>query len=839
MFLEKNRERIHREYQAVMRELPGISREMEGVMETLKEEERLAMEYLYANMPLSDVGNYPPSVYLDFAGWSVYLWKHFSYVRELPEDIFLNYVLYHRVNEEEMKPCRRLFGELLLEEIAGLGLEQAVLKSNVWCAREVTYQSTDERTRSALDVYLCGSGRCGEESVFAVNAFRSAGIPARQVYATKWSHCDDNHAWVEVWCGGSWHYLGACEPEAVWDKGWFDQAASRAMSVSSRCFDQKIPEEDVIGRDGINIMLNQLTRYADTRRITIQVKDPEGLPADGAEVWGEVLNYSAFAPIVKLSAGADGTVSFVTGLGSLRIGAVWKDRYGECLIDTRNGTDFSCVVGDGGQAESSAAWESRWVDFDMIAPGESAKAGRRGFEDVEDATLASAAAAAREHCRRKRKEFQPLWKTQNPFGDEETAEKYMAVLSEKDRSDAGPEVLREHFEEARVYQDRFSEELFLFYIWNPRVEDEVLTCWRKAILGYFDESKRNAFRRNPPEIWRWIRANIRSRDERERLSVYTVPAAALKLGIAGERSKKLLFVAIARTLGIPARLNPQDQEIEYWEENGFICVSGERRSAHLILESGRSQSWTYFQNWSLSRKGQSGYYPLNLRELVWQPKEQGMDGAQGQQEYEGGPSRLDLDLLPGQYRILTSNRLPSGDILGKRCDFQIREGETRRITLELRQAEAEDMLSLHQIPDFLLDNPDGTKSPVSKLTAEGKHILFWLDVGGEPTEHILNELMERRREYAKYQERLHFILRNQEALRNPTLKKCREALPKERVCFDSFGKNRELTARSMYADPEKLPLLVMTEGACRGIFDSGGYSVGVAGLLLRILNLPT
>ena len=74
---------------------------------------------------------------------------------------------------------------------------EAALEINHWCAGEVMYQGTDMRTGSALEIYRSGVGRCGEEAVFVVNVMRSAGIPARPVYVPRWSHCDDNHAWVE------------------------------------------------------------------------------------------------------------------------------------------------------------------------------------------------------------------------------------------------------------------------------------------------------------------------------------------------------------------------------------------------------------------------------------------------------------------------------------------------------------------------------------------------------------------------------------------------------------------------------------------------------------------
>ena len=92
-------------------------------------------------------------------------------------------------------------------------------------------------------MYQRGFGRCGEESTFLVTALRSVGIAARQVYVPWWSHCDDNHAWVEAFDGASWRYLGACEPEPILDRGWFTYAAARAVMVHTRAFVQGGREE--------------------------------------------------------------------------------------------------------------------------------------------------------------------------------------------------------------------------------------------------------------------------------------------------------------------------------------------------------------------------------------------------------------------------------------------------------------------------------------------------------------------------------------------------------------------------------------------------------------------
>lgn len=135
-----------------------------------------------------------------------------------------------------------------------------------------------------MTMYRCGKGRCGEESAFAAAVCRSVGIAARQVYAPRWAHCDDNHAWVEVYIHGRWHFLGACEPEEELDRGWFSGPAGRAILIHSRCFcdyDCGGMQEEWIGREDGVYYLNETASYAKTCRLTVTVKDASGRPARG------------------------------------------------------------------------------------------------------------------------------------------------------------------------------------------------------------------------------------------------------------------------------------------------------------------------------------------------------------------------------------------------------------------------------------------------------------------------------------------------------------------------------------------------------------------------------
>ena len=117
-----------------------------------------------------------------------------------------------------------------------------------------------------------------------------------------------------------------------------------------------------------------------------------------------------------------------------------------------------------------------------------------------------------------------------------------------------------------------------------------------------------------------------------------------------------------------------------------------------------------------------------------------------------------------------------------------------------------------------------------------RNILFWLEEGREPTEHILNEMMDLKEKYEKIQKQVIFILRSKDSLKNATMVKCLELFPEIQVYFHDFGKDKEMTARRMYVDSGKLPLMTITEGKCQGIFAAAGYSVGMADMLVRIFE---
>lgn len=826
MFLEKSKSRIEAEFAKRAAEVPAV-KEAEKEIETYRPEVALALKFLYTTMPLSDVGNYGVSSFLDYAEHGVFLWENSPYVKKMPEEIFLNYILYHRINTEEILDCRSIFYEDLKDRIQGKSMAEAAIEINYWCAEKATYHTTDNRTIAPINVYRCGNGRCGEESTFTISALRSAGIPARQVYAPFWSHCDDNHAWVELWCDGKWYFTGACEPEPILNKGWFTNASSRAMMVHSRWFDKIVPEnEDVNGIEGNAMVLNQLRRYADVKEVSIRLKKPDGTPAAGTRLSLEVFNYSQFLPIAHMVTDEKGEIHVTTGKGSLHIAVMQDGLWAEGAIDTRKEDILELTL-------KEFAIPEGWQNFDSIAPIDTPVNTDQPTEEQKGERDRRLAEALKIRTA-KVEAFIPDWKVDfvDKAGEnKEVCEKLMSVLTDKDRIDAKPTVLKSHVDAALHLKDAYPENIYYSYVLNPRVFNEVMTDYRGAIEAAFTEEEKAAFREDPKAIWSWIEENIKVCPEAEQESVYFVPTASLKIRKSSELSCHILFVAIARTLGVPARLNPMDGAMEYlmpdsakqgaeaYENSKFQAViAGKAKEARLVFTDG-GLTWTYNQNWSIARLEKDGYLSLELEDLSW----------------ENGKLAIEAD--PGIYRILTGNRLPNGNVFGKSLTFSVEKGEEKTVELSFREAKLNDMLEDIAILPFNLLEKDGTKVPAADVTRGGRKILFWLEVSKEPTEHILNELMEKKEAFEKYKENLLFIIKKEEDLNDPTLSRCRAALPGIPVLYDTFTENVNTLGRRMYVDPEKLPLILVTSGELNGIYATSGYNVGTADMLLRILEM--
>ncbi len=331
---------VHADFETRMADFPML----EVRLDTLSTMEREAMEFLYAYMPLSDLADYEPEFYLQQVRYAFKAREEMPWGKDVPEDVFRHFVLVYRVNNENLDTARMVFYRELKERVKGMTMEEAALEVNHWCHEHVAYRASDSRTSAPLATMKTSLGRCGEESTFTVTALRAVGIPARQCYTPRWAHCDDNHAWVEVYVNGEWKFLGACEPDPRLNMGWFSVPSTRCMMVHTKAFGKYKGDEEVVNRTSLYSELNLLSHYAPTRRVTVTVIDGNADPVEGAQVKFKLYNYAEYYTLATVITDAEGKASLTTGLGDLLIWATNGEKYTFEKLDVRQDSTLTLVL---------------------------------------------------------------------------------------------------------------------------------------------------------------------------------------------------------------------------------------------------------------------------------------------------------------------------------------------------------------------------------------------------------------------------------------------------------------------------------------------------------------
>ena len=112
------------------------------LLETLGGEQRRAMEFLYTHLPQSDLDTYPAALFLQFADHALTMRRTLPWCAELPEELFDHYVLFPRVNDEDLSFHRQHFSEALLNRVHAMDtMEERILEVNRWCHENASYSA--------------------------------------------------------------------------------------------------------------------------------------------------------------------------------------------------------------------------------------------------------------------------------------------------------------------------------------------------------------------------------------------------------------------------------------------------------------------------------------------------------------------------------------------------------------------------------------------------------------------------------------------------------------------------------------------------------------------------
>jgi hypothetical protein len=566
-------------------------------------------------------------------------------------------------------------------------------------------------------------------------------------------HTDDNHAWVEVWVDGRWHYLGACEPEPELDVAWFTAPAKRAMMVHTIVLGLYAGPEEKNLETPLYSRINLLANYAATRKVEVRVMDEDNRPVEGARVKFKVYNYAELYAIAETVTGNDGATSIISGEGDLVIWANKGDRFGYRKSEAQGGVTIVQLNRKAGAsyAEDMHINVPPEQTIKALSPEKvAANAARLAYEDsLRNAYMNTFIKEdeARQLAQQHRLNPDEVWKylslaqgNWREIRDFIIRKKehpqlfpFLASLAAKDLRDTPAGVLNDHLQNAADFHVKRGtpDKLITPYILAPRIEWELVKPWRSYAQQQMIAKEQDAVRNNVGLLIEYVKNEIQIKDEENYYNCRITPQGVYELKIADRLSRNIFFVAACRSFGIPARIESSTGKTQYFENGQWVDVMFESGNS---LNLPKVKLTVHSASGNLTRPGYYTHYTLAYFK----------DGDFQTLDFENSPqvSRFPytLDLDEGYYRLLTGSRANDGSVFVHTEYFELKKNAPARINIRLPETEGK--LFVKGIVDMnstvSLDN--GAKATLKELSQGKGLMLCFLDLGKEPSKHILQDL---------------------------------------------------------------------------------------------------
>jgi len=862
----RQRQKTEDDYQAKKQDLALDSLFSLCDSDSLSDKERETMHFLYAYMPLGDITDYTPEYHLNNIRYSFRAKEEMPWGDSIPEREFKHFVVPNRVNNENQDMFRSTYYEELKSRVENLSLYDAVLEINHWCHEHVNYKGSDIRTSSPMATIKTSWGRCGEESTLLVAALRTVCIPARQVYTPRWAHCDDNHAWVEAYVNGRWYYLGACEPEPELNLGWFSEPASRAMLIHTRVFGDYQGPEEVISRNDNYTEINVIDNYGATTKTTFTVVDENGTPIPDITVEFKIYNYAEYCTVAKKNTDEKGQTWLTTGLGSMMAYAAKDGHFGYEVFKAGKKDTVAIVL-------NHCFGEDTAFDCDIIPPTASYKhpeiseakkaenSRRLSYEDsLRNAYIATF--PTKENVQHL-KELQYLLPEQQAqvwelvqksqgnhqvildfiikngwhFEDFDDVYDYLKSFSDKDLRDASTDILEAHwnfFDWTNYdWKDRDLPKAYGKGILPARISDEMITPYRQTLSTLFSEEETQQFRDDPLLLVDWVRQNIVIREDLNPQRIPISPVGVMTARKADKHSRDIFFVAMARSLGIPAQIDPVTGKVQYYNSK-WIDVDFEEEKPNSTEKGFLNMHYTptaatpdpkYYTHFSI-KKFDGTHFNL----LAYDAQDPGIDDGMNLSRF---PRPIELEA--GYYILTTGTRLDDGSALVHSQFFTIKENETTKLEFVLRQPDKQtNIIGSLDAESLFEDITTSQKCSIKQCADDGYYILGIIDHGSEPTTHAISDIAVFTDEFNKRNTPIILVFKDKDEYSKFKMKNF-GTLPNNLIYKIDNGDIHKQLTENLQIDNKSLPIFIIANTKGEIVFVKQGYTIGLGEQILKVM----
>ena len=408
-------------------------------------------------------------------------------------------------------------------------------------------------------------------------------------------------------------------------------------------------------------------------------------------------------------------------------------------------------------------------------------------------------------------------------------------ISAKDLRDVRLDVLIDHMQ-SRVRTTNAG--YFRKYVRNPRVSNEMLTPYKTFFGKVISKEDVEAYVAEPMKMVAWVAKNIQVNKECNLGAPPVSPEGVWKARLADAHSRDIFFVSMARSMGVPARIDEVTGKVQLITDDGAIDVNFEAAGQAPAQRGRLAATYTpiqsldnpkYYSHFTISKVTPQG----SLQLLSYDEDDADMGGGVTWSSLLKEGTSLDA----GDYILVTGTRLASGGVLAQMTSLNVKAGGRTETKLVMRENKDEvQVIGNFNSESLFTTLEGGNKQSLLQACGRGYFVVGILGVNQEPTNHALRDISALKTDLEKWGRKLVLLFPNQEQAGKYHAADFPD-LPNTVIYgIDTEDIAQQIVKNMKLKHKDTLPIFIIADTFNRVVFVSQGYTIGLGEQLMKTVK---
>ena len=358
-----------------------------------------------------------------------------------------------------------------------------------------------------------------------------------------------------------------------------------------------------------------------------------------------------------------------------------------------------------------------------------------------------------------------------------------------------------------------------------RIANELIRPWRPFLKNQM--SKILGETPNSEAVMSWIKGNIIVNKTDNYYRCPVSPRGVFELRVADPQSRDIFFVAVCRSLNIPAYLDLATEKLYVYENGNWNDVQFERSDLPVSKEKGtlelqfhptksqKSLNLTYWIHFTLAKFENGDFVTFDY---------------ENDPRMSTFPTTLALD--PGYYMLSTGNRYSDGVVLSRIEFFTIEPGKKVSKEIIIRDLVPRDQkYGVIDIKQLLFGSLKG--ETVESVMVNKKLVLCFIDPTREPTRHLFKDVAALKTQFEEWGGTILFVIPSVKNTGDFHFEKWGFPNNVQFILDEKSSFMKQMLKDNKIEFKEEYPLLFIVNQKGELITKSEGYRIGAGEMILK------